>query len=69
MKGEIIVEKQEKSGWGTKIIEKLAKDIQNAFPSIEGFSRTNTFRMRAFYIAYQNSPPAGGLFQENPKEK
>ena len=34
--GKTIVEKQEKSGWGTKIIEKLAKDIQNAFPGIEG---------------------------------
>lgn len=66
--GKTIVEKQEKSGWGTKIIEKLAKDIQNAFPGIEGFSRTNIFRMRAFYIAYQTNPPAGGQFQNDPPE-
>ena len=66
--GKTIVEKQEQSGWGTKIIEKLAKDIQNSFPGIEGFSRTNIFRMRAFYIAYQSSPPAGGQFQDNPPE-
>ena len=66
--GKTIVEKQEQSGWGTKIIEKLAKDIQNAFPGIEGFSRTNIFRMRAFYIAYQTNPPAGGQFQDNPPE-
>lgn len=64
--GKTIVEKQEKSGWGTKIIEKLAKDIQNAFPGIEGFSRTNIFRMRAFYTAYHNNPPAGGQFQNSP---
>jgi len=67
--GKTIVERQEESGWGTKIIEKLAKDIQNAFPGIEGFSRTNIFRMRAFYIAYQNNPPTGGQFQDNPPEK
>jgi len=51
-----------------KIIEKLAKDIQNSFPGIEGFSRTNIFRMRAFYIAYQTNPPAGGQFQNDPPE-
>lgn len=66
--GKTIVEKQEKSGWGTKIIEKLAKDIQNAFPGIEGFSRTNIFRMKAFYNAYQNNPPAGGQFQNSPPD-
>jgi predicted nuclease of restriction endonuclease-like (RecB) superfamily len=63
-----IVEKQEKSGWGTKIIDKFAKDIQNAFPGIEGFSRTNIFRMRAFYAAYRNSPPAGGQFTNSPPD-
>jgi len=64
--GKTIVEKQEQSGWGTKIIEKLAKDIQNSFPGIEGFSRTNIFRMRAFYIAYQTNPPAGDNFKTIP---
>lgn len=66
--GKTIVERQEKSSWGTKIIEQLAKDIQNTFPGIEGFSRTNIFRMRAFYIACHNNPPAGGQFQDNPPE-
>lgn len=66
--GKTIVEKQEHSGWGTKIIEKLAKDIQSAFPGIEGFSRTNIFRMRAFYIAYLSNPPAGGQLQGGPPE-
>ncbi len=46
--GKTIVERQEKSGWGSKFIDKLAKDLQNDFPGIEGFSRRNIFRMRAF---------------------
>jgi len=66
--GKTITEKQETSDWGTSIIEKLAKDLQNAFPGIEGFSRTNIFRMRAFYTAYRNNPPAGGQLQESPPE-
>lgn len=36
--GKNIVEKQEKEGWGSKVLEKMAKDLQNEFPGIEGFS-------------------------------
>lgn len=50
--GEDIVEKQEKEGWGSKVLEKMSKDLQNEFPGIEGFSRSNIFRMKAFFIAY-----------------
>ena len=62
--GKTIVEKQEKSGWGTKFIDKLAHDLQNEFPGIEGFSRTNIFRMRAFYLEYRIVPPVVGLIDE-----
>lgn len=54
--GKTIVEKQEKSGWGTNILEKLSKDLQNEFPGVEGFSRRNISRMRAFYREYLNWP-------------
>jgi len=66
--GKTIVEKQEKNGWGTKIVEKLGKDIQNEFPGIEGFSRTNIFRMKAFYLAYCNSLTTVGQLIEKPPE-
>lgn len=56
--GKIIVEKQEQSGWGSNYIEKLAQDIQKAFPSLEGFSRSNVFRMRAFYLKYSKVAPS-----------
>lgn len=51
--GKEIVEKQEHEGWGSKALEKVAKDLQNEFPGIEGFSRANIFRMKAFFIAYE----------------
>jgi len=58
--GKAIVEKQQEAGWGTSIIEKLSKDLQNAFPGIQGFSRTNISRMKAFYLAYTIFPQAVG---------
>ena len=51
--GKEIVKKQEQEGWGSKALEKVAKDLQNEFPGIEGFSRSNIFRMKAFFIAYK----------------
>lgn len=62
--GKIIVERQENNGWGSKFIDKLTKDLQNEFPGIEGFSRTNIFRMRAFYLAYRIVPLPVGQFDE-----
>ena len=50
--GKDLVEKQEKEKRGTKLIEKFRKDIQRDFPGIEGFSRPNIFKMKAFYQAY-----------------
>jgi predicted nuclease of restriction endonuclease-like (RecB) superfamily len=34
------------------VVERLAADIQSAFPGIRGFSALNIRRMRAFYLAY-----------------
>lgn len=64
--GKIIAEKQEKSGWGSKVIEKLAKDLQNEFPGIEGFSRANVFRMKAFFCAYEKVAQAVRQFESLP---
>jgi len=50
--GRDIVTKQSLEGWGADVINRLAQDIQAAFPGIEGFSRTNIYRMRAFYQAW-----------------
>lgn len=64
--GKSIVEKQEEEGWRAQVIEKLCRDLQDAFPGMQGFSRTNIFRMRAFYIAYGRVPQAVGLSNELP---
>lgn len=63
--GKIITEKQAEYSWGSSFIDTLAQDIQKLYPGIEGFSRTNLFRMKAFYDAYKN-PAAAGQLEDLP---
>ena len=51
--GRSVVEKQKTSGWGHAVIAHLGDDLQKAFPGESGFSRTNVYRMRALFLAYQ----------------
>ncbi len=51
--GRLIVERQERAGWGQSVIDRISGDIQKAFPGIEGFSSSNISRMRAFFRAYR----------------
>ena len=64
--GKTIVERQRESAWGSNIIERLAKDLQNSFPGLGGFSRANIFNMRAFYIAYEKVQQAARQLENLP---
>jgi predicted nuclease of restriction endonuclease-like (RecB) superfamily len=55
--GRAIALKQESEGWGTKVIDRLAMDLQREFPGTTDFSRGNVYRMRAFYLAYAPGRP------------
>ncbi len=50
--GREIVIRQKQEGWGKSVVDRLARDIQAAFPGIKGFSPRNVWRMRTFYLAY-----------------
>src|SRR5258705_9988116 len=54
--GREIIQRQEREGWGKGIVDRLADDIQRAFPGLQGFSPVNVWRMRAFYLAYRPDP-------------
>lgn len=62
--GREITAQQAAQDWGDNVLPQLAKDLQAAFPGVSGFSRTNLYRMRAFYLAYreqgENVPQAVG---------
>ncbi len=53
--GKDILARQDDQGWGSKVIERLAHDLRNAFPSIKGFSRSNLMYMRAFAEAWPDA--------------
>ncbi len=46
--GKDILARQEKDGWGTKVIERLAKDLHSSFPEMRGLSPRNLGYMKAF---------------------
>lgn len=50
--GRDILERQNKQGWGSKVVERLAEDLRREFPNIKGFSRANLLYMRAFSEAW-----------------
>ena len=52
--GQSISERQRESGWGSKVIDQLAKDLAKAFPEMRGFSSRSLKYMRTFAEAYPN---------------
>jgi hypothetical protein len=50
--GKIIVGAQTTKGYGKQVVERLAEDLHEAFPKMDGFSPRNVWRMRAFYLAW-----------------
>lgn len=50
--GRSIVTRQREQGWGNAVVARLSRDLQAEFPGVGGFSPTNIWRMRAFYLAW-----------------
>lgn len=44
--GRDILDRQDTAGWGSKVVERLAADLQREFPGQRGWSRTNLLYMR-----------------------
>lgn len=50
--GKDILARQREDGWGTRVIERLAKDLRSAFPDMKGLSFRNLGYMKAFAEAW-----------------
>ncbi|RPI77760.1 MAG: DUF1016 family protein [Desulfobacteraceae bacterium] len=50
--GRIIIDRQEQSGWGARVIDRLSADLRDAFPDTKGFSPRNLKYMRTFSSAW-----------------
>ena len=58
--GRMILERQDRAGWGAKVIDRLAADLRDAFPDMKGFSPRNLKYMRALAAAW----PERAIVQE-----
>ena len=50
--GQGILIAQKQRGWGTKVVERLSRDLSRAFPEMNGLSLRNLKYMRAFAEVY-----------------
>lgn len=52
--GKAILQKQDEEGWGAKVVDRMAKDLKDAFPDMSGFSSRNIKYMRKFAKCWPN---------------
>jgi len=50
--GRVILDRQQREGWGAKVIDRLSADLRQAFPDMQGLSPRNLKYMRAFASAW-----------------
>ena len=55
---KIILERQKEAAWGAKVIDRLATDLQKAFPDMGGLSSRNLLAMKVFAREFPDSPIA-----------
>jgi len=49
-----ILERQNRQGWGAKVVNRLSDDLRREFPEMKGFSRANLLYMRSFAEIWEN---------------
>ncbi|MGV9014095.1 MAG: PDDEXK nuclease domain-containing protein [Flavobacteriales bacterium] len=64
--GKEILERQGKEGWGSKVVEHLAKDLHKEFPGMGGLSDRNLKYMRAMAEAYTDGSIVQQLVAQLP---
>ena len=50
--GRMILDRQERHGWGGKVIDRLAVDLRTEFPGVRGFSRSTLQYARKLAVSY-----------------
>ena len=50
--GRDLVQKKAEERWGAGVVEQVSMDLQNEFPDVEGFSATNLWYMKRWYLFY-----------------
>jgi predicted nuclease of restriction endonuclease-like (RecB) superfamily len=56
--GKIILARQQEAAWGAKVIDRLAADLQEAFPDMGGLTGRNLLSMKIFAREFPDGPIA-----------
>lgn len=56
--GREILDREQREGWGAKVINRLAADLRREFPDMTGLSLRNLRYMRAFARAWPGESPS-----------
>lgn len=61
--GRDLVERRAEEHWGASVVEQVCLDLRAAFPSTQGFSTTNLWNMKKWYLFYSDKGNAEKLQQ------
>jgi predicted nuclease of restriction endonuclease-like (RecB) superfamily len=64
--GRLILERQAHAGWGAKVIDRLARDLSQAFPDMRGLSPRNLKYMKMLSAAWPRPPIGQQLVAQLP---
>jgi predicted nuclease of restriction endonuclease-like (RecB) superfamily len=64
--GRDILQRQQEEGWGSKVIDRLSKDLRREFPDTTGLSTRNIKYMRSFAEAYPDEQIVQQLVAQIP---
>ena len=64
--GRMILDRQEREGWGARVIDRLSADLRAAYPDMQGLSPRNLLHMRAFAATYPDSQLVKQLVSQLP---
>ena len=56
--GKIILQRQQETAWGARVIDRLAADLREAFPDMSGLSARNLLAMKIFAREFPDGPIA-----------
>ena len=61
--GRDLVQKKAEERWGAGVVEQVSLDLQSEFPDVDGFSTSNLWFMKRWYLFYTNETDAEILQQ------
>lgn len=68
--GRDLVQKMAEERWGAGVVEQVSLDLQKEFPNVDGFSVSNLWRMKQWFLFYTSEPEklAQGVRELQSKE-